>query len=372
MISTRALPSEILDAAEAGPGPLVDAIFRAGGAPLHQGQTTTFLYVGDAETVRLHHWMDMFPVLPPFERHLGTDLWSLTIDLPERSRIEYKIALRTDGRRRLILDPLNTRRARDPYGSNSVVTGPLYVRPDWSLPRAGVEAGTFSSVAIDSQIFGDTRHARIYLPAGAGPDPLPLLLAHDGSEYAEYAALTVVLDNLIASGDLPAMACVLSDPQERTAEYTGDHRHADHLVAELIPAVAERVAIDPTRRIALGASLGAVASLHAAHRHPGTFSGLVLQSGSFVTALGGRHRGGPVFEPVVAFMREWLEDPGQLPPQIHVSCGRFDGLIAENRAMAALFENLGVDVGYREVPDGHNWENWRDRLRAGLTHVAAQ
>jgi enterochelin esterase family protein len=26
-----------------------------------------------------------------------------------------------------------------------------------------------------------------------------------------------------------------------------------------------------------------------------------------------------------------------------------------------------MEVKYEEARDGHNWENWRDRLRAGLT-----
>ena len=372
MISTPTLPSEIVHAAESGSGPLLAAIAAAGGAPLRRAETTTFLYVGEAETVRLQHWMDIFPALPPFERHLGTDLWSLTIDLPLRSRIEYKIALRVDGRRRLILDPLNPRRARDPFGSNSVVTGPLYVRPEWSLPQPGVEPGTTITFEVESKAFGGTRQAQLYLPSATSTDPLPLLVAHDGSEYAEYAALTVVLDNLIAAGDLPPLACVLSDPHDRVVEYTADDRHADHLVEELIPSVAEQVAIDSSQLIALGASLGGVAALHVAHRHPGTFSGLVLQSGSFVTALGGRHRRGAVFGPVVEFMERWTNDPGPLPPRIHISCGRFDGLVAENRAMAGRLASGGAVVGIEEVPDGHNWENWRDRLRAGLLHVTAR
>jgi enterochelin esterase family protein len=133
--------------------------------------------------------------------------------------------------------------------------------------------------------------------------------------------------------------------------------------------VAKQVTIDPERRIVLGASLGGVASLHAAWRHPGVFSALILQSGSFVAALGGRHRRGPVFAPVVSFMMEFAAEPGPLPERIHVSCGRFDGLIADNRALVAQLNERDVDVGFEEAPDGHNWENWRDRLRAGLIHA---
>ncbi len=369
MTTTSSVPPDILAAAGGGLQPLLEAVDRAGGAPLQHGTTTTFLYFGEAEAVGLRYWMDIFPPLRAFSRHSGTDLWSLTVDLPERSRIEYKLSVKNRGRRRLVMDVLNPQRARDPFGANSVVTGPRYERPVWSVPDESVAAGTIESFEVVSSTFGDTRRCRLYMPAEPAMGPLPLLVAHDGSEYVEYAALGVVLDNLIAAGELPPLACVLSDPHDRNREYTGDDRHAEHIVSELIPAVADRIEVDPARRVAIGASLGGVASLHAARRHPGTFSGLILQSGSFVTALGGRFRRGPVFAPVVEFMDAFAAQPGELPGRIHVSCGRFDGLITDNRVFAEQLRHLGVDVGYEEAPDGHNGENWRDRLRGGLVHT---
>jgi enterochelin esterase family protein len=74
---------------------------------------------------------------------------------------------------------------------------------------------------------------------------------------------------------------------------------------------------------------------------------------------------------VVEFMREFLAAPGALPGRIHLSCGRFDGLIAENRNLTAQLQDRGVGVELEEAADGHNWENWRDRLRSGLVHTLA-
>jgi enterochelin esterase family protein len=34
--------------------------------------------------------------------------------------------------------------------------------------------------------------------------------------------------------------------------------------------------------------------------------------------------------------------------------------------MVPLLQDAGVAVRAREANDGHNWENWRDRLRDGL------
>ncbi len=33
----------------------------------------------------------------------------------------------------------------------------------------------------------------------------------------------------------------------------------------------------------------------------------------------------------------------------------------------ALLREHGIEVRYEEVRDGHNWENWRDRLQSALT-----
>ena len=75
----------------------VDLARRRGGAPLQEGNLTTFVYLGEAEEVELRHWMDTFPPLPPFSRFPASDVWWLTVDLPERARIEYKLAVRRNG-----------------------------------------------------------------------------------------------------------------------------------------------------------------------------------------------------------------------------------------------------------------------------------
>ena len=34
-----------------------------------------------------------------------------------------------------------------------------------------------------------------------------------------------------------------------------------------------------------------------------------------------------------------------------------------------LLQETGMQVRFREANDGHNWENWRDRLREGLSYL---
>ena len=37
--------------------------------------------------------------------------------------------------------------------------------------------------------------------------------------------------------------------------------------------------------------------------------------------------------------------------------------------MVPVFEAAGMTVRYQEARDGHSWENWRDRLRDGLSWI---
>ena len=53
--------------------------------------------------------------------------------------------------------------------------------------------------------------------------------------------------------------------------------------------------------------------------------------------------------------------------RVFVSCGVYESLIYENRSLVPLLERAGMQVRYVEAADGHNWENWRDRLREGLS-----
>lgn len=361
--------SELLSAVHDGEDRLLDWVRAQGGTPIVRGTTATFVFVGEAEQVELKHWMDTFPPIDEFERIADSNVWCMSIDLPSSARIEYKLAVRRHGRRRLHIDTLNPKRAEDPAGFNSVAAGADYERPPWSTPDPSVTPGTYSSIGIESEIFGEPREVGIYLPGAADNQPLPLLLVHDGSDYRHFAAMTTILDNLIAAGEISPVAAAFIDPGRRTEEYAANPNHADHVVTEVLPAVASSVAIDPGRTIAMGASLGGVASLHAARRHPGTFSALVLQSGSFVSSLGGPFRRGPVFSPVVSFMRQFEVDPGVLPATIHLSCGRYDGLHADDMAMAQRLIDRGINVGWEDALDGHHWGNWRDRMRSGLRHV---
>jgi enterochelin esterase family protein len=338
--------------------------------PLVEGDRVTFVWTGEADAVHLRHFIYGLPTSQPFARLAGTPLWHLTLALPHGSRIEYKIELVRGGETQWIEDPRNPLRARDPFGANSVVHVQGYVVPEWTRPDPEARQGTLESHAFDSTALGREARFDVYLPARFRPTRrYPVMVVHDGGDYLAYAGLQTVLDNLIHRGELADLVVACSHPGERLVEYANHAPHARFVTAELVPWLEARYPLvsAPDARCLMGASFGAVASLSTAARTPGFYGRLLLQSGSFAFTDIGAGRRGPAFAPVVGFVNEFRDRPLRVAERVYVSCGQYESLIYENRSLVPLLTSTGMEVKYEEARDGHNWENWRDRLRAGLT-----
>lgn len=338
--------------------------------PLVEGNHVTFAFVGKADELTLQHFIYGLETSVPFERLGDTDLWLLTLELPPNSRVEYKFGLRRGEHVRWIRDPLNPRLAHDPFGANSVCQTDGYVEPDWAQSHDDVLRGEIVPISIDSERLGGPRAVSVYLPARFRESRrYPLLIVHDGHDFLRFASLQTVLDNLIERLEIAPMIVALTTSPNRLDEYGANRAHADHIVEELMPTLEQRFPLrrGSQHRGLMGASFGGVASLSTAWYHPGVFGRLLLLSGSFAFTDIGPSRRGPAFDPVVDWMGEFREKPGKMTDQAFVACGVYESLIYENRSIVPLLQAAGVEVKYQEVRDGHNWENWRDRLRDGLS-----
>ena len=282
----------------------------------------------------------------------------------------YKFEVIKDGNKELVLDPLNPVLAHDPFGANSVCQGYGYKRPEWSLPNPLSRQGSLHDKQIHSKAFGSARNVQVYLPATFRSNRrYPLLIVHDGDDYLRYADLKAVLDNLTHRLEIPSLIAALVQSPDRLTEYSGNDTHAKFLAEDLLPYMtAEYPLIDKAdARCLMGASFGGVASLHGAWRYPELYGSLLLQSGSFAFSDIGRHHRGPAFDPVVRFVNAFREQRERPAARIFMSCGMYESLIYENRSLVPHLQSKGVEVRFEEARDAHNWENWRDRLRLGLS-----
>jgi enterochelin esterase family protein len=339
--------------------------------PYVEGTRATFVWIGHADHVNLRHWIYALESANPLGRIPNTDFWYLTIEVPHGSRIEYKFEVQRGGNTEWIEDPLNPNRARDPFGANSVLQGEGYEDPQWTHPDPVAREGSLHPFVIDSQAFGGKRGGQVYLPARFRTTRrYPLLVVHDGADYLNYAGFKTVLDNLIHRLEIPDLIVAFSDSPDRLREYANDERHARYLHDELVPQMAEQFPLleRPQARGLMGASFGAIAAFSAAATYPMFWGRLLVQSGSFAfTDIGKSNRRGPLFDHVVQFVNSYRASPVSVSERMFMSCGVYESLIYENRSMAPLLASTGMQVRFVESRDGHNWENWRDRLREGLS-----
>jgi enterochelin esterase family protein len=210
-------------------------------------------------------------------------------------------------------------------------------------------------------------------PMRARDGALPLLIANDGPEYDRLAGLTAYAAAIIARGHVGPFRLALLGPGHRDAWYSANPAYAKALATELLPQLRRRFKVSG-RPVAMGASLGALAMLHAQRRHRGTFGGLFLQSGSFFTpALDPQEAGFAYFGRITRYVRAVQEATVHREPVPAVlTCGRAEENLANNREMAATLARQGYDGALHEVGDTHNYTAWRDALHPHLTDLLAR
>jgi enterochelin esterase-like enzyme len=352
------------------PPEAIEAFLSSHTFPIVEDRHVTFVFRGDADAVKLRHFIYGLPTAQPFHRVPHTNLWYFALELPHGSRVEYKLEIKRGDHTEWIRDPLNSHLANDPFGANSVCPAFGYERPSWTNPHPETRPGTLEEHHLDPTPFGNGRRVTVYLPARFRRSRrYPLLVVHDGGDYLNYASLKTVLDNVIHNLEVAELVVALTHPVDRMIEYPDHLPHCRFLSERLLPFMEERYPLlgQPASRGLMGASFGAVASLATAWRYPGVWGRLLLQSGSFAFTDIGNHHRGPAFDRVVEFVNEFRRNPGKPSERVFVSCGTYESLIYENRSMVPLLQNTGMNVRYVEARDGHNWENWRDRLRVALS-----
>jgi enterochelin esterase-like enzyme len=302
-----------------------------------------------------------------FARQAG--VWRLTLARPPVDRMEYLIeVVDHNGKHMTILDPANPRQASGAFSAKSIIEFPEYCEPAW-LAQSPVDSRELP-LAIDPRAHGATITGVLWSPASLpATEPAPMLIVHDGPEYAALGSFTHYLGAMIADGKLPPLRAALLAPGDRNAWYSANPAYAQALCAEVVPEL-DRLA-PATVRIGVGVSLGALAMLHAHRCYPATFAGLLLQSGSFFTPrLDPQERGFSGFGAVTAFVTavaDGADDHRPIP--VAMTCGAPEENLGNNETMADVLTRLGYRVDFRVVRDAHNYIAWRDALDPALTEL---
>lgn len=176
--------------------------------------------------------------------------------------------------------------------------------PD-SQVQPGVPRGTLTKAVLSpGRIYPGVPHNyQVYVSAKVDPaKPCPYMIFLDGNGYVNMH-VPIVLDNLIAKGDLPPMAAIFiepgvlapTDPATQLARFSRDWEYDDvrpnyshFLIEELIPEVAKTVHLstNPDDRAIAGTSTGAVGAFMAAWYRPDYFHRVLYLIGTFVDMRG--------------------------------------------------------------------------------------
>lgn len=309
---------------------------------------------------------------PDLERTDGE--WRCRLARPDVDRFEYLFELtHPDGAAELACDPGNPRRAAGPFGDKSVIEFPEYAAPAWTKRVGDLPPGAVRELAVPTRAVGEVP-LLLWSTAGAREgDRLPLLVVHDGVEFARYAGLLDFLAVTVGDGTLPPLRAALLHPTARDDHYSADQAYADAIADEVLPFLARLAPAPPGRRFraALGASLGALALLHVHRTRSEAFGALCLQSGSFFHHRHFRH------EPEFARMQRirWFLDRVHAhremasPIPVAVTCGGVEMNYPANRATALALRAQGYPVAFHRVRDAHNWIAWRDAWAPALVDL---
>jgi enterochelin esterase family protein len=185
--------------------------------------------------------------------------------------------------------------------------------PD-SKEKAGAPKGTVTRYDWKSKIYPKTlRQWYLYLPAQYdGKSEAAVMVFQDGHAYVGPSGsfkATTVMDNLIASGEMPVTVGVFVNPGLFTQEIEGRQswdtlkkkrnraneydelgsKYAQFLEQEILAEVAKKVKIsrDPKRRAICGSSSGGICAFTVAWERPDLFHKVVSHIGSFTDIRGG-------------------------------------------------------------------------------------
>ncbi|GGQ62179.1 alpha/beta hydrolase [Couchioplanes azureus] len=287
--------------------------------------------------------------------------WELRLPRPAVQRLEYRLTLRhPGGRGETVADPDNPRR----HGDASVLWCPDYREPGWlQLPHGG---GRWRDVYLPLPPVRGEMVARVWSPDVATDR---VVVAHDGPDYHRYGELGRYSAAMIGAGRVPAYHLVLLPPGERLEWYSASPAYARALAVDVLPKISAE--LGTTRPVVgVGASLGALAMLHAQRRHPAGFGGLLLQSGSFFRPRHDRQESGfRRYLRIVRFTGRVVRAADGPAVPVALTCGSVEENLANNRDMARALRDHGYAVTFAEVADAHNWTAWRDALDPHLTEL---
>ena len=336
---------------------------RQEGTPLIEDRCATFLWLG-AKAPELMGDFNGWE----FGRRVRLDklepgVWGYMLDLSNDAYIEYSFI---EGDHRLA-DPFNKRHTPNGIGhTNNFFYMPEGAKTPLSRRNPTFPHGTVTRHTIVPQFLLDESPARpVYLYQPPVKVPVPLLVVWDGWDYLHRAALTTIMDNLIAQKRIRPLALVMvqNGGRARNIEYDCSEATLAFLYEQILPLARQELnLVDVARHLGaygvMGASMGGLMAMYTAVRLPHIFGHVLSQSGAFL----------PEDAPE-SLLKTLFHRKNKLPLNIWMDVGRFDFLLQQNCSFHTFLEKHQYAHGYHEYAGGHNYPSWRDDAWRGLEYL---
>ena len=284
---------------------------------------------------------------------------SFALELPADVYFEYAFV---DEAGKMRADPERAERADNPwYGEVSAVYGPKYESNPYASPDE-LPVGETKRLRLESRHLKQTKRVSIYTPKGYEDKPLPVVYVQDGVALYRYVKLHLMLENLLRDTLVRPARLVFLEPTDRTQEYGFNDLYQKFVLEEALPEVEQTVSVTD-ERIALGASLGGLASVLLALNKPELFRSVVTFSGAFL--------GTPTEKNFYKSKKSWvldeLRERKKLPLRFYTEVGTLEWLTDINRKVTQVLDERGYEHLYAERSAGHNWTNWKNGIQGALT-----
>jgi enterochelin esterase family protein len=230
-----------------------------------------------------------------------------------------------------------------------------------------VPEGKVALSKIQSKCLGAERDIGVYTPAGysSKAKPCNILIVFDGQAYHELVPLPVILDNLIATGQIqPTIAIGIPNTSHeiRQRDLHCYDPFADFVAKELIPWARKNynISSDPHHAVVAGSSAGGLTAAFCAFRYPKIFANVLSQSGSFWYAPDQRDSTPDYLQDRGWLTRQFVSSR-RLPISFFIETGRFEfqAQVLDHHRIRDVLEAKGYPVIYREYNGGHDYFNWR-------------
>ena len=209
-------------------------------------------------------------------------------------------------------------------------------------------------IRIFSDSLGYDLQYRVYEPEGIHRNSeLPALYITDGQWYISRGELPALLDREIAAGNIEPVLVVFVDSRNpdnlqqnrRNQQFFCNPRYVDFFTDELLPTIDKEYPSSAMRddRVILGLSFGGRNSACFGLMAYDSFAGIAMQS--------------PANSEMMDELRFQYMAQEKLPLKFFMSVGTVNDNTQAGRQLMETLKFQGYDLTYREVNEGHDWDN---------------